>query len=113
MQRYALGLVTDSDFKRWQRNEPPIDLLHAPYHCTKPLFTEYGVRARTRADWRTKAIEGGLRQIDVKSTRADHLKLRQEDAYYIDTIKMGGSMAKTDIYQINKNGDPKCQYCGN
>ena len=50
-------------------------------------------------------------EIDVGATMADRLKLSQEDANYIDTIKMGEGMAQVDIHGINENVDPKCDDC--
>ena len=70
-----LGMMIDSDFKIWQRHEPPIDLLHVPYHWIKPLISEAANRARTRADWSMKDIKVALREIDVDATKAEHVKL--------------------------------------
>ena len=64
-----MGMIVDSEFKIWQRNEPPIDVLHVPYHWITPLGTEAANRARARADWGIRYTKVALREIDIGVTK--------------------------------------------
>ena len=84
------GMAIDDDLKIWQKGEPPIDLINAPYQSLKVLLMNAAVRARTRAEWNRdtensasreiREIDRELSQVD-KDLTADEKKCAQDDSH--------------------------------
>jgi len=107
------GMAIDGDLKIWQKGEPPIDLINAPYQSLKILLMNAAVRARTRAEWNRNTdnlVSREIREIDRELSQVDK-DLSEEEKSMIRTALMGGNQAKCEIAKYNEDIDKTCNYC--
>ena len=87
-------MAIDGDLKIWQKGEPPIDLINAPYQSLKVLLMNAAVRARTRAEWNRNTdnlASREIREIDRELSQVDK-DLTEEEKNMLRTALMGGGI---------------------
>ena len=108
------GLAIDKDFKIWQYDEEPIDLVNTPYQSIQPQLLMMVARAITIAEWnrmhQANNQTRGLGEIEHEASQL-HAKSPAEEKGMVRRAQMGGSMAKQDIAKYNEVVDEDCNYC--
>ena len=90
------GLAIDNNFKIWQMDEEPIDVLGTPYQSLKVQLHMMATRARNKAEYSRRAMTGrtvGFREIDREASQIDK-NLSDLEQGIVRTAMMGGTMAK-------------------
>ena len=105
------GMLLDKDFRIWQHDEEPLDILQTPYQHLKTLLTQAASRARTQAEYyRGKYKTDQLLEIDIETTNC--CKGMDDEAKAITkTINAGGDMSKEKVAQFNEDIENTCAYC--
>jgi len=98
------GMAIDGDLKIWQKGEPPIDLINAPYQNLKLLLMHAAVRARTRAEWSRNTdnlASREIREIDRELSQVDK-ELTEEEKNMVKTSLMGGIKPNAKLQNTTK-----------
>ena len=104
------GLVIDSQFRVWQPDEEPINILRMSYQHLKQHTNMMAARARSQAEWIQNEATIRVKEIDRQASQVCG-KITDETTGFTRTIMMGGGIAKEEISKYNQDIDSTCDYC--